>query len=420
MTIGKSRPCCDMCDYSPKACGDIEGVWSDPSGTWSEYAGVPYQRTCTTSAGVTMYAPSSGFAAGDRCSVAATINWGTATNAVVGFIFDAIDADNCHRFRITKTGSEIKMALEAVAGGSATLVWESPYNFSGRTYFQIIDIGAYVVETGEGYSYGAVHFPHSGDFARKGGGKFGLFVDSQDGSGVTFTAPSVTFFGQNTCFEPSFVTCGDSATIDWLTKNGITSSQLSIDVDFSGFTPNEDAWYLHCDPTTTYDESWWFPTSVMDKNLGGPSLTVPKVESPTSDDWGSFSDDCRFGFVSDTCYPIISGSPATNFGKFFEYRASIHPGWLYAGDVFVPPSIYNVNAKLWRMHVNRIVNWKNAFGNSVTAHYSYVSDLLSLTDMDVGKTVSISYQGMLFPGSGTPETPYFGTYGPNGTVTFLP
>ena len=419
MVIGRSRPCCDLCDYTPKECGGVTGTWTVESGTWSQStSGSPptQYKTCTTSSGLLMFSPTSGFVSGDRCSAQCNFSFGSMTNGMIAVIFDAIDADNCHRIRITKTGSVLKMALESVTGGAATVLWESPYDFAGKGWLAITEIGAYVLDVSDN-----VYFPFDGSYTKKGGGKFGLLVDG-DGSGVQFQ--SFQFFGQNTCVSPYFETCSGTYG-DFVAKHGLPE-QAALDITVSDFTPSSAGWNHRCQPESTYDESWWFPTTIVDREFSSTSLWVPRHASPSWSgvDWVGASDNCTYSYGPEQCFALnpTTGDPQTNLPKSYYDRLGIYVGWRYEDDRYSFPSNpfdYDVGPKLWRLRINKTISNKTVFfDNGNPVQHCWTSDLVSLTDIASGTPISLSYDGH-YSLVADPSVPFTATYGP-ATATFLP
>lgn len=429
------RNCCNC--YTPKSCGANPGAWNTVSGTWSTGTTNYQYATCSTSSGQIMYTPTSGIEPGDRVSVRSTLSGG-ASNAVYGFIFDAIDDANYHRIRFTVTGGNVEaIALEKVTAGTVAVIDERVHSFGtpgslGEVTFS--ERGAYVYSGNPLFLF----LPRTGDYAKLGGTKFGLFVDSHDGASIGFQSTSepgfftAYFFGQNTCggaheFTPCVHENFNEPVNAWLARQGISVSQVSTEIAVNSFAPNDSTWYRSCKPQGTYDQAWWFPTTVLDYQA--PGFGTGEVYALVKDapfiNGGGFMDCCEFFYEHPACYSQTDeGDTVANSQKLFFHTVGITNAatWLNEEGTYPLGREYDLPQKMWRVRFHRVTNWQaggGSFGEPGYLNQTWKSDPVSLVDMEPGKTVHCKYEGKT-SGYANAETtiPYHATLG-DAFVTFL-
>lgn len=204
------------------SCEEVTGSWSALSGTWEAAppgSGFDGFR-CTSGSGTYLFTPTSGISPGDRW-------WWSCSHPGEGggFIFDAIDVDNCHRLICTSnpaTGSDPYVyMLQDVTAGVVTDIEEVLAYQSGSTNFcSFTDAGSYL-HLAHSYNAPVIYsvnsfVPSDGSFSRKGGNLFGLYCF--DSTPTFYIVQSgVPMIGRSACYTAGRVDPGspDDNTIDY-------------------------------------------------------------------------------------------------------------------------------------------------------------------------------------------------------------
>lgn len=188
---GGDCSCCESDTYGP--CDNVIGSWDVISGSWTSVS----SGWRNDSPGIIMFTPSSGVDSGDK------VWWrGSFVSADAGYIFDAIDEDNCHRIKAVQAAvSPYVYVLQDVTAGVVTDL-EEFLIFPSSSPLDFLEVGSYFHVPGASYTAN-IFCPRDGSYAKKGGNKFGLFYEGSGANPIFSVLDGVgdLRYGRHSCFS---------------------------------------------------------------------------------------------------------------------------------------------------------------------------------------------------------------------------
>lgn len=391
------------CGCDGVGCEEVTGTWETISGTWT---GSGSTWDCT-SAGVLMFTPAAGLSSDDR------MWWsGRLPPADGGYIFDAVDEDNCHRVK-RLSGFPNKLVFQEVSGGVVTDI-ETRRFYEADSFFDWIEIGKYLHLTTPNWFFPA------DSYTKKGGNKFGLFYEGASSGHFELENPGILPIGRSLCAEswinPAVPTISDFESGNYLSlfarNNGIrvydsrdnnswgadSGGSITAELNVSGFTFDPDFDCVSSDPCPCTEEDFsaamFGPHELKNDFLYTAFTSTNRFlrASPDSIDCIGYIGASQFRWrmffqeVPSTGYPEqVSGLYICNANGL----NGVGYGQTAPGEVKSP--ILDLPAEIFKLVYVFTIS-STFVGTTFTGHrvWYYESDPITLADMHPGNSVTMS------------------------------